>query len=422
MEIRIEGASQYVLYLLALCGEVEYSIVLNNGLYAEGYMANVISRMQKEQLVRKVTLNREERKYTLLRLCDPKGAQRLLDLSPALSSHYDLMAGMPGDRLKGTASHRLRLLKMGMLTSMFYQSGCMVDYFTHRNVQPEEKERRLRRVQEEEGDQTGGSQSDFLSSFIREKTIYSPDGNLLAPTDIFSRLGKNDTCFFTSRSLSNQALEIYKNRRNIMNRMYGILAGGENLYNVYFLFSAGEMWWRDVERQAMAVTQRYIRNMFPDREQEEGSAIFYVKEEDVIKDIFFPPKKVKSRVVPSDVYAHSYMLPLTANHTDIRTMLLTPDWESKIKQLLMKEHASQKADLCDGRLNGYETYILLGSDLTKMMEIIPRVKARPSLLIIHAWQEDLVNALYPAAEKIIFTTEDFEGLVETLQVELEDYK
>ncbi len=407
MIITINEGSQYVLFLLALAGEIEYNCLAKNTALSKSYSQKVLRKMQKEKVIRRIPFEEDGEEKSLVRMRDKWAEGAVMKLSQELKLHYDLMVGKPKQRFKGSPAHKERILKMGRLVQMFYESGIQVDMLRH--------EHRPNDFGMADMPPPGAGQPyDMFASFLKEKTIFSSDGSLLSPEEIFSRLGSEQTCFFTSRALSNQRGQRYKNSRNLMNRMYGILVSGRTFFNVYYVTAPGEIWWRDVERQAMAITQRYRHTLYPDENVGEGAAIFYTPSPFVIHQMFFPPKKTQSRINPPDIYEKSYLLPMSENHIDIRTMLLISNYKSKLREVLLKENAVSGEEY-DGKMNGYETYILLDSDMTRMAHLVPRLNTRPAIVVIHSWQKDITKTLYKNTKQIVFSAEEFESLVEELQ-------
>lgn len=410
MEVKIGRGSQYVLFVLALAGEVEYDSLLHTSVFSDSYMAKILQRMIKDKKIRKVTYSHDDSDIVLVRMRDAWAEQDLHDLSQELSWHYDLMTGSPDQRFKGSRTHKDRLYKMGRLIYALYVSGLSVDLFYHTHV-PNDFGKAPR--------PEGGGQPEFLSSYLKPKTIYAADGTLLTPEDYIARLGRSDAGFITSRALYGKRANRYQNSKNLMTRMYGLIVRGHLFYNVYYVTQPGELWWRDVERQAMILTLRYRHSIYPEARAGEGAAIIYTETVSTIYGMFFPPKKTRARIYPPDVYPHAHMVPLDQNHADIRSLLLTDNYKSKLATLLLKENA-QVDKPYDGIVNGYETYILLDSDMTRMANLIPRLKQHPAILVIHKWQEDLIKALYPNIQenqRIVFTAGEFEALIEALEEE-----
>lgn len=410
MKILIEDGRQYVLFLIGLCGEINYDDLLTHSIISVSYMEKVIRQMIKDKLIRRTTKqNQDGHDKALLRLRDPTGASALMDLSPLLCVHYDLMAGTRGNRFKGSISHKERLHRAAALVQMFYESGIPVDMFLH-DYKPN-----LFGTSSKKTEDTDGSQAkDMFTSIVKAKTIFKHDGSLLPPEQIIARAGANQEIFLTMRALSGERDRKYKNSKNLMHRMYGILIRGKVFFNVYYLGSSGEMWWADVERQAMAITQRYRKDLYPETNMGEGAAIFYTPTPQINRDIFFPPKKVRSRVNPPDAYAHSYLLPLSENHTAIRRMLLIDRWEEKCKSILFPDSESS-SHFCDGHIGNTEGYILLANDMSKMTRIIPRMKRREAVIIIHSWQQEIAGRLYPDAKQIVFLPAEFSSLVAQME-------
>lgn len=299
---------------------------------------------------------------------------------------------------------------MAALIQMFYESGTPVDFFRH-DYQPNDFGAA---VKKERGAST--TADSMFTSFIKEKSIFAGDGSLLMPEEIISRAGAGQEIFLTIRALTSRKNKQYRNSKNLMHRMYGILIKGKTFLNVYYLGASGEMWWVDVERQAMAITQRYRKEAYPGTELGEGAGIFYVPDQEICRDFFFPQKKVRAQIHPPDAYAASYVLPLSANHADIRRMVLLEDWEAKCKSILFPDggFASRFSDGCVGDA---EAYILLANDMTKMKKIAPRVRGSGVIVIIHDWQTEIADRLYPDAKKIIFSAEEFRSLVATMEAE-----
>ena len=408
MKILLRNATDYILFMLGLCGEVDISLMLDAAPASENHLRKQITSLGHGKIVRRHAYTEDScfGSKRILRLAGAVGDGALSEVSAELLSHFNLIAGKKGQRYKGNKQHRERHRRLCTLCQMFYETGVSVDMLSH-----EFKYDALPVFSIEES---------MFSSYTKKKTIFDEEGNLLSPKEILTRAGETDTIFFTNRALSRMNQQKDERGKAIMCRSYGLLMRGPVMYNIYCAGDSGEIWWSSIERQMNMLTEKYKSDIFHVPKGGEGAAIIYTPNEEKAMNVFVPPKLIKNRINPVGVYGEGHILPLNQNHLDIRAMLLRKNWREETGRYLLKENY-KKGMVYDGTINGYEVYNFLSNDMVHMTQAQQRIKTRPATVLIHDWQEPIAKSFFGSAVQMIkFTAAEFSALLYEIETAEED--
>ena len=408
MKILLRNASDYILFMLGLCGEVDTSLMIDAASVSENHLRKQITSLIHSKMIRRHTYTEDSSfgSKRVLRLAGAIGDGAMLELSEELLLHFNLLAGKKGVRYKGNKQHRERQRRLFTLCQMFYESGVSVDMLKH-----ELKSDAL---------PFSSNTDSMFSSFVKKKTIFDEDGNLLAPKEIITRAGEDEVFFLTNRALSRLNQQKDERGKAIMCRSYGLLMKGAVMYNIYCTGDSGEIWWDSIERQMNMLTEKYKSDIFRTPKGGDGAAIIYTPNEEKAQNIFNPPKLIKNRINPVGVYGEGHILPMNQNHLDIRAMLLRKNWRKETGAYLLKD-SYKEGLLYDGIVNGYEVYNFLSNDMVHMTQARQRIKTNPATVIIHDWQEPIVKQFFGnAVQTIKFTAEEFSTLLYEIECAEED--
>ena len=409
MIIKIKECSQYIIFLLTLCGQLPKEDILNSGIFAPDYIRKAFRKMELDHMIRNFKVKLDENEVNVVRLRDSWSMDIVKEISPELAAHYDMLVGLPGERFKGNARYRERLYKQGKLIKMIYDSGMMVDFIRHNHTP---------NFFGKNGPPEGGRQpkKNMFDVYYKDQTIFDTDGKLLSPVEIISRIDKNEPCFFTNKALFYQDAEWFKNRRQMMSRSYGTYVRGKTFYTVYYFRSARESWMNDAEYSNMTMIQTLQKRFYPEAREGRGSAILYVPAPSVVMDLYHIPKKAKRKITPNEVYDKANIIPISENHINLRNLLLIENWKEKCKSILLEENASKEGMDYDGMLDGQEVHILLDNDMCKIRSLSRKLKDRPCILVIHPWQRELIEDQFGKNTEVVeIENTDFNDLVEEIE-------
>lgn len=421
------NVEEYILARFVLCGEIKAVEIGKGTPYATKSVTVAAARLKKEQVKsRKVKIEGEKKKRTererIARRIYPyqyadkktfyrlsqKGFEEVEELfGKEAMRHLILLLGE--SRYTGTRVAQIKRRRMYEVILLFSKMGFAIDGLT---------------IRANTGHDSGNAQS-ANERYIQngQKGIFEENGKLKTVPNIVSQISGKEGYFLSGKALRKMTKETETLRSRFeMFRAEGLLIYRSDVFAIYLLRSAGEIWMRAAEMQIAYQTWRTTETYLPalmgkEKRSNLRKAIFFVSSAKVYTD--FTTNRTKNRKInPNDIYNLAYVVPMTENASDIVKMLLVVNWKQKLNQILIPL-PPKKADPEDGWIEAegerVGIYNFLCSNIGQMQRMKQRIESRKSIVIIHDWQEEAADILYgKETEKMIIDTATFKELLEAV--------
>lgn len=379
-ELEASNLRERILLHISLTGEL---ISRNPGSrfpYSEDYVQRTIKKLREDNLIRYFRYDDGRRFY---RLSDTLGTEVLSVLSPTALEHFDMMVGPSGKRYKGDSDFRLKQRRVFELCDLYLSKGIEIDGMKIIATDKVDKTHPLEACKDfkESLQEQGPSRVSFYTNkYIRGSSAIADFGTIPK----------------------------YKSA--------GVLATEQNIYTVYHLGGAGEMWFKENEQQRNGQIERIARNCEVKRATDQAIVYFPNKR---IATEFTIGKTKNIKIKPEDVYRACYIIPMSENPMDATEMLIQKNWKNELDKLLIQKKAEARA-LEDGyAADGSDMYNLLCTNICKLKRIATRVTTRKSTLIVHEWMAPAAEALYGKNVTLVpISDEQFEVLLMAVKREI----
>ena len=362
MNKELKNVEEYILALLAVCGEVKALGIGRKMPFTETYVLRTLAEMTKDGLIRKYEYD-DGRFYRLSK----KGMALIESDFSELVSHLDLLIGEKGQRYKGTKEKRKRRRHSLEIAALGISENMDVDFF---GLSPN-------RITWE----------DFAGKSADE---------------IIAKIDPNKKTFITKRMLYGKGDVLETHPRNHMFRTIGVFFSGANVFPAYYMDAPGERYRHDVELSFVNLLTKSVKVNYRDN-MERLSGIFYTGKDTIMRDFLFPSKKTY-RFMPNTVYNIYYMLPMNKSVEATTSLILTPAWREKVNNLLIESPGGRAGD--GTTFNGTPVYNFLGNNIVYMKKNAPALQNNEGVLIIHDWQIDIAKRLFGEKHELRVVEED----------------
>ena len=398
MKIKVANFEEFLLSLLAICGEVDEKYLVgrmkcNNSVlknYSYDYLKHSIGDMEKRKLINKKSYSGLDSKRKYIRLSKIKGYDAVSNMSDEFMPHFALMAGDENNRYKGSVARLRRKRDTMFLTLMHLLDGYMVDYLS------------LDFTPDEEGP--------VIDSVFR-KSVFDINGELRKPEDVIALIERGEKAYITSNALKdihNQAASIFKGR----SQYTGLIIALPLSYICYFIPYPNYAWSKKIEDAFKLLMTIKLKKSYGEGRAKPPAAIFYLPDVECYHKFINLPAKAKPekgrsrRLNPADIFDAGYLLPISGtNYREIREILLMEHGEEMLSKVVLGDNYISNQEY-DGMLQGCKIYNLLLCDFAKMQKIKKSVREEDSIVIIHKWQEEALREYLGEDTRIITVNEE----------------